>query len=158
MGGRTTETPPMNGSNSSALEKISRSWRAQLALYASVLFFTANLSALVDFFLHPEIGYLDEEHLIVGGVTALFTGVLFGALVMYVRHLRKALDTIHTLESFLPICAGCKKIRKSGADPKDIASWQPIESYFSERTETRFSHGICPDCKTQLYPPGEPID
>jgi sigma-B regulation protein RsbU (phosphoserine phosphatase) len=44
------------------------------------------------------------------------------------------------LESFLPICGYCKKIRD------DQHYWQQIESYFNERQGTRFSHSICPDC------------
>jgi CRP-like cAMP-binding protein len=53
---------------------------------------------------------------------------------------------INTLGSFLPICAGCKKIRE-----KD-GSWVPIESYIGRRSETEFSHGICPECVKRLYP------
>ena len=40
----------------------------------------ANLSGLLDQFLHPDIAYFDTEHLIVGGTTALFTILLFGLL------------------------------------------------------------------------------
>lgn len=47
---------------------------------------------------------------------------------------------VSRLESFLPICGYCKKIRD------DQAYWQEIESYFSERQGTQFSHGICPTC------------
>ena len=31
-------------------------------------------------------------------------------------------------------------------------SWQSIESYITEHTTTKFSHGICPDCMKKLYP------
>lgn len=47
---------------------------------------------------------------------------------------------VKQLEGLLPICAYCKQIR----DEKD--HWRPIERYLSERTESRLSHGICPDC------------
>ena len=47
---------------------------------------------------------------------------------------------VRQLESFLPICGYCKKIRD------DQAYWQEIESYFSQRQGTQFSHGVCPDC------------
>jgi len=53
---------------------------------------------------------------------------------------------VNTLGSFLPICASCKKIRE-----KD-GSWVSIEAYISDRSETEFSHGICPDCAKRLYP------
>ena len=47
---------------------------------------------------------------------------------------------VKQLEGLLPICAYCKQIR----DEED--HWRPIERYLSERTESRLSHGICPDC------------
>jgi len=53
---------------------------------------------------------------------------------------------VNNLGSFLPICANCKKIRE-----KD-GSWIPIEAYISDRSETEFSHGICPECAKKLYP------
>jgi DNA-binding response OmpR family regulator len=47
---------------------------------------------------------------------------------------------VKDLEMLLPICTYCKQIRDEGS------GWVPIERYLSERTETRLSHGICPDC------------
>ncbi len=47
---------------------------------------------------------------------------------------------IKQLEGLLPICAYCKKIRD------DNNTWQPVETYISDKTEARFSHGICPTC------------
>lgn len=54
--------------------------------------------------------------------------------------LRQALSEIRVLEAVLPICAQCKKIR----DSENI--WQPLEAYISRHSDTRFSHGYCPDC------------
>lgn len=51
---------------------------------------------------------------------------------------------VKRLEGLLPICAGCKKIR----DERD--EWNQIESYISKRTETRFSHGLCPECEAKF--------
>lgn len=50
------------------------------------------------------------------------------------------------LEGFLPICASCKMIRD------EDGSWQPLENYIHERSEARFSHGVCPGCAKRLYP------
>ena len=47
---------------------------------------------------------------------------------------------LKTLESFLPICTYCKKVRN------DSDYWQEIEAYLHQETGTDFSHGICPDC------------
>ena len=51
------------------------------------------------------------------------------------------------LESFIPICGYCKKIRD------DKKYWQDIESYFRDEKGAQFSHGICPDCYTSVMVP-----
>ncbi|NPE30656.1 response regulator [Methanococcoides sp. SA1] len=53
---------------------------------------------------------------------------------------------VKALESFLPICSLCKKIRKKDAEPKNQDSWVQMERYISEKTGSRFSHGYCPEC------------
>lgn len=64
--------------------------------------------------------------------------------------LRRAQREIHTLRGILPTCANCKKIR----DEK--GTWQPIESYISQRSEASFSHGLCPDCIPIYFPKVNP--
>jgi hypothetical protein len=118
-------------------------------LFAGVL---GNVDALVDFVLHPETEYFDTEHFIVGVVTAIVAVGLAVPLRWNLMRLRAAEGTIHTLEAILPICANCKKIKKTGAEPADQKSWQSIDSYIREHTGTEFSHGICPDCIGELYP------
>ncbi len=54
---------------------------------------------------------------------------------------------IQRLESFIPICSYCKKVRD------DQNYWQRIESYINERTGSEFSHSVCPDCyKVEIVP------
>lgn len=60
--------------------------------------------------------------------------------------LRQALDEVKTLRGLIPICAGCNQIRD------DAGFWQRLESYFEDRSDARFSHGLCPDCARRLYP------
>jgi hypothetical protein len=124
----------------------------QIVIYVVIIIFLSNLNALVDAVLHPDIPYFDEEHLIVGGITGLVSIILFGLLTLYVRSLNKALGNIKSLESILPICAHCKRIRKPDSDPKKMESWQPLESYITDMTTSKFSHGICPECLAHLYP------
>jgi DNA-binding response OmpR family regulator len=57
-----------------------------------------------------------------------------------VQELEEALRRIKVLQGLLPICSYCKKIRN------DHDYWQQVETYLSEHTEVRFSHGICPEC------------
>lgn len=120
--------------------------------YICIIILMSNLSSLVDAFLHPEIPYFDSEHIIVGGVTGLASCILLGLLIIHNRLIEKALKRIDRLESILPICANCKKIRIPNSDPNKKESWQPIESYITKKTSTRFTHGICPGCASALYP------
>lgn len=62
------------------------------------------------------------------------------------RELQEALAHVKTLSGLLPICSHCKKIRD------DHGYWTQIEAYLHEHSEAEFSHGLCPDCVTILYP------
>ena len=53
---------------------------------------------------------------------------------------------INSIGGYIPICSNCKKIR----DGK--GSWLSIEHYLTNHTGHEFSHGICPDCREELYP------
>ncbi len=69
---------------------------------AAAVFLMANLGALIDLFFHPEIPYFDEEHLIVGGITALLTAVLFVILIMYLTNLRISEKRLRSLFDVSP--------------------------------------------------------
>ncbi len=49
------------------------------------------------------------------------------------------------LKGLLPMCAKCKKIRD------DEGFWQQVDLYIEEHSQITFTHGICPDCLTDLY-------
>jgi len=66
-------------------------------------------------------------------------------LLVTTTSLQDALIQVKTLQGMLPICAHCKKIR----DDQD--NWQPMEFYISQRSEAKFSHGVCPDCLREHY-------
>jgi hypothetical protein len=90
----------------------------------------------------------------------LFVPMIVGAVggVVMGRSRRKLLvvnnqlkDIVHDLESLLPICASCKKIRRPGADPEQMGSWISIEAHL-RKDGSRLTHGICPDCMRKYYP------
>lgn len=56
------------------------------------------------------------------------------------RELQTALAEVRTLREILPICSYCRRVRD------DENYWHSVETYISEHTSTRFSHGICPSC------------
>ena len=58
----------------------------------------------------------------------------------------EAEQEIKELQDLLPICSYCKKIRD------DEGFWNRLESYLGSRLNTRFSHGICPDCGKKHFP------
>jgi hypothetical protein len=70
--------------------------------------------------------------------------VLIGSLIVY--HTSRLFLRMRYLEGMLPVCASCKKIRVADDE------WQQIEVYIRDRSEAKFSHGICPDCAKRLYP------
>lgn len=111
-----------------------------------IVIFLANINALVDHFLHPEIPYFDKEHLIVGAVYAIVSTFLFCFIYSFIFQLESALKQIKQYENLLPICSYCKMIRVDNSKPDDPISWKPIESFLFEKTEMQFSHGICPKC------------
>ena len=63
-----------------------------------------------------------------------------------IRSLEEAQRSVKILSGLLPVCANCKRIRN------DNGSWQQMESYIRAHSEAEFSHGICPDCMSRLYP------
>jgi len=81
------------------------------------------------------------------------TGVRIFSLAIYAylvdrtswqtRELKKR---VRLLEGILPICASCKKIRN------EQGTYESIETYISDHSEAKFSHGICPQCAQVLYP------
>ncbi len=56
------------------------------------------------------------------------------------RDLQAALTEVQSLQQILPICSYCRKVRT------DENYWQNVETYFAQRTQARFSHGVCPAC------------
>jgi two-component system cell cycle sensor histidine kinase/response regulator CckA len=70
----------------------------RIALYVFLVLFFSNLGAMVDFVLHPEIPYFDEEHLLVGGVTGVAMIALVGALERYLARRRKIEATMRENE------------------------------------------------------------
>jgi hypothetical protein len=74
---------------------------------------------------------------------------LLGAVFVFLGialHARMISEIQQTIQGLLPICMECKKIRTTGGDSSEQTSWKEIESYISQRTDAKFSHGICPQC------------
>ena len=60
------------------------------------------------------------------------------------RRTRQLTSQIETLQSLLPICAWCKKVRN------DSGYWYQIEKYITAHSNTQITHGICPECQEKM--------
>jgi len=50
------------------------------------------------------------------------------------------------LQSLLPICSYCFKIRD------EAGGWQRVDHYLAKRSDAEFTHGICEDCQHRHFP------
>lgn len=122
-----------------------------LGLWAAVAL--AVLSALTWFGADALSGHVHSTHVyaVWNTMIRLISFLAIGWSVYTVRSalirersaseaLRQALSQIRVLETFLPICAQCKKIRNQQGQ------WQQLEAYIGQHSNTQFSHGYCPEC------------
>jgi hypothetical protein len=63
-----------------------------------------------------------------------------------ISELKFALENVKELKGLIPICASCKKIRDDGG------YWHQVEEYIREHSDVEFSHGLCQECMSELYP------
>jgi len=79
---------------------------------------------------------------------SMLLGVSADALAT-LRRTRQLTGQIETLQSLLPVCAWCKKVRN------DSGYWYQIEKYITAHSRTQITHGICPECAAKMMPEGE---
>jgi hypothetical protein len=77
------------------------------------------------------------------GVLGSLTGAL---MIFFAATLRKERERVRALEKLLPICSYCKKIRDDTGKARGEGEWVNVERYISQKTDTDFTHGICPKC------------
>ena len=58
---------------------------------------------------------------------------------------RRLLARLHYLESYLRVCAWCRKIGHG-------EEWLSMEQYFANELDVETNHGICPDCAKRVMP------
>ncbi len=75
-------------------------------------------------------------------ITETFFVLLLGIFVIF--ETRRCLKRIKRLESFMRVCAFCKRVQVGN-------KWVPIEQYIHEHFETEFSHGLCSQCMEEHY-------
>jgi len=68
-----------------------------------------------------------------GALAGGVVGKLFSVILRINIQLQQR---VNTLETILPICANCKKIRKPDSDPNKMESWVQMESYITQKTSS----------------------
>jgi hypothetical protein len=63
--------------------------------------------------------------------------------------IRSRTEELRVLEGMLPICSFCKKVRV------EDDRWMQIERYVAERSDSDFTHSLCPECMEEHYPETE---
>ena len=61
------------------------------------------------------------------------------------RQFQDALKEVKILSGLLPICSNCKAIRNEQGE------WVQMESYLRDRSQAKFTHGICPSCQQEMF-------
>ena len=119
--------------------------RKELPYYAAI---GGSILTLLGFYSSPAGGELWK--VLFNRALALFaiwtTAILSAQRKAIQEERENALTDLKVLSGLLPICASCKKIRDDGG------YWGQIESYIRDHSEATFSHSLCPDCATTLYP------
>lgn len=64
---------------------------------------------------------------------------------LLLKQLQAAVKEVKILSGFLPICANCKVIRN------DQNEWVQLETYINDRSQAKFTHGICPSCQQEVF-------
>ena len=70
---------------------------------------------------------------------------LEAALFERITKLQDAMTQIKRFKGILPVCMHCHKIRT------DKESWQGLEKFISEHSDTEFSDNMCPECKGKYW-------
>ncbi len=56
------------------------------------------------------------------------------------------IEEMRTLRRIVPICSNCRSIKDSKGQ------WKSLDHFLINNPDTEFSHGLCPDCISKLYP------
>lgn len=119
----------------------------RVAFYEGLAIFFIIALTWIDEILDIPFVLLGSQPTPINWRESLFESVII-ALVgwLIIRHTYRLLLRVSYLESILPVCASCKKIRL------DPIFWAEIKNLVKERAKTKFIHGICPECIEKYHP------
>lgn len=102
----------------------------RISLFILAVFLMGNLAAIADYIFHPEMEYFDEEHLIVGSLTAIFTAILLGSMLLFSRRQDKIMKKLRITEQ--QSSENEKKYHDLFEGSKDVIFITTPEGYFTE--------------------------
>jgi len=73
----------------------------RVLIYLAIVLLMANISPIIDSFLHPDIPYFDPEHLLIGGLTAGITALLLSLLVSHANRMTSVAHELSHLNRVL---------------------------------------------------------
>jgi hypothetical protein len=113
---------------------------SRVLLYQSAGFVAIiALSWLNEWLGLPSLIFKDHPYVSDLRVSAIEMLLTLGVWLIVAGSTRRLLGRIGYLESFMRMCAWCRRIRF-----KD--RWIPLEQFFAQGFDTPTSHGICPTC------------
>ena len=101
--------------------------------YAYFILLTAAHTGPDDYTLAMDSGVDDF-------LTKPFNREIIRTRIYVAQRILRYTTEIRQLKDIIPICCYCHKVRN------DSDYWERVESYIKERTGSRFSHGVCPEC------------
>ncbi|WP_320176219.1 hypothetical protein [Maridesulfovibrio sp.] len=132
---------------------VSVKFREWKILFLAAMFFLMAARQILTFLIWtnelqrgPLINALSELPGFAVTVLALLSIVYLGVLLSKNSKLLELKEeNIRTLNSLLPICSKCRKIKD------DEGYWSDLEAYIESHTNSLFSHGLCEKCSDELY-------
>jgi len=106
------------------------SMASRIIVFILVVLFMGNLGAIVDYLMRPDLEYLDDEHVIVGGFTAIMTMLLVGALALYAGRQEKLAKKYRTAEE--AALESETKFRELFDSSRDVIFITTPEGFFTE--------------------------
>jgi len=112
-----------------------------VVLVPAVILVHAGMYALLEREPYPQ-WYLIDAFLTLAAGLPVISLLLHYANKMNQQKLElaMALSKVRELESILPMCAGCKKIRN------EDGHWSAPDDYIRAHTNAQVSHGLCETC------------
>jgi hypothetical protein len=115
-------------------------WQSLGFLIVVVLTWSDALFDLTHVLLGFENRAMDLNRTMITTVVILLLW-MFSAYKVYL-----VVSRLSYLESFLHVCAWCRKIEYKN-------QWLSLEAHFREKTGREASHGICPECARRILRP-----